>query len=156
MGKRAHSVSPQALDGYEKQFKALHKDWHYLYKLIEAYMQPNADRAALELDFLRMKGRISCDYPALAEWRSGAIGSGELSHRIHEWDRGPSSALFKEYNDGSPEMSLAYAIVIGILKEDEIPAEVLDMIRNSIAFYRSYQDKDQLNSREGDWWRRSR
>lgn len=91
---------------------------------------------------------------SFAEWRKGDIGSGELGHRIHEWDRGPSSALFKEYNDGNPEMALAYAIVIGILKEDDVPAEVLEAIRNAIAFYRSYQENDQLSAREGNWWRR--
>jgi hypothetical protein len=91
---------------------------------------------------------------SFAEWRRGAIGSGEMSYRIHEWEIGPSRALFKEYNDGSPEMSLAYAIVIGIVQEDEVPPEVLEAIANAIAFYRSYQEKDQLAAREGIWWRR--
>lgn len=91
---------------------------------------------------------------SLAEWRRGAIGSGKMSHRIHEWERGPSRALFKEYNAGTPEMALAYAIVIGILEQDKIPSEVLEAISNAIAFYRSLQAQDKLAYREGSWWRR--
>jgi hypothetical protein len=75
MGERRHTVTLQALASYEQQFKALHKDWHYLYKLVEAYMRPHAEREVLEVDLLRIKGRISCDYPVLAEWRSGGYGA---------------------------------------------------------------------------------
>lgn len=75
MGDRRHIVGPQALANYEQQFKGLHKDWHRLYKLVEAYMHPHAERAALEVDLLRLKGKISCDYPVLAEWRSGGYGA---------------------------------------------------------------------------------
>lgn len=75
MGGQKHTVTLQALADCERQFKAIHKDWHYVYKLVEAYMRPNADRAALEMDWLRIKGRLSCDYPLLAEWRSGGFGA---------------------------------------------------------------------------------
>lgn len=75
MGQQKHVVSLQALDRYEAQFRALHKDWHYLYKLVEAHMHPRAEREALEGDFIRLKGRIACDYPVLAEWRSGGFGA---------------------------------------------------------------------------------
>ena len=75
MGARKHIVAPQALIDYEQQFKGLHKDWHRLYKLVEAYMHPRAERTALEVDLLRLKGKISCDYPVLAEWRSGGYGA---------------------------------------------------------------------------------
>lgn len=75
MGEGKQRVSPQALANYEQQFKGLHKDWHYLYKLVEAYMGPRAEREVLEGDLLRLKGRISCDYPVLSEWRSGGFGA---------------------------------------------------------------------------------
>ena len=81
MGERRHTVTLQALESYEQQFKALHKDWHYLYKLVEAYMRPHAERDVLEVDLLRIKGRISCDYPVLAEWRSARASRGTACHR---------------------------------------------------------------------------
>lgn len=75
MGERWHKVTPQALATYEQQFKSIHKDWHYLYKLVEAYMRARDEHEALEGDLLRLKSRISCDYPVLAEWRSGGYGA---------------------------------------------------------------------------------
>jgi len=77
MGSTSRTVTPRELDSYEQQFRALHKDWHYFYKLIKAYGDPRADserRRALEMAFLELKGRISCDYSVLAAWRSGACG----------------------------------------------------------------------------------
>jgi len=75
MGERRHMVALEALADYEQQFRGLHKDWRRLYKLVEAYMHPHAERAALEIDLMRLKGKISCDYPVLAEWRSGGYGA---------------------------------------------------------------------------------
>ncbi len=91
---------------------------------------------------------------SFAEWRRGAIGSGELSHRIHEWETGPSRALFKHYNRGPQDMSVAYAIVVGILDEGEVPEELLEAIGGAIEFCRSLQERDELRTREGTWWRR--
>lgn len=76
------------------------------------------------------------------EWRGGAISSGELSDRIHKWETGPSRALFKKYNYGSHDMPLAYAIVTGILDEEEVPAELLEAISGTIDFCRSLQERD--------------
>lgn len=77
MGSKVQAVSLPELQRYEKQFRALHKDWHYFHKLIEAYGDPRADLdrlRALEYAFLELKGRISCDYPILTTWRAGACG----------------------------------------------------------------------------------
>ena len=89
---------------------------------------------------------------SFAEWRNGAISSGELSHRIHEWDTGPSRALFKHYNYGPKNMSVAYAIVVGILDEEEVPAELLEAISGAIAFCQSLQERNELRGRDGAWW----
>jgi hypothetical protein len=77
MGSKWHAVPLPELDGYEKKFRALHKDWHYFHKLMEAYGKSSADSErllALEMAFLELKGRVSCDYTVLAVWRSGAFG----------------------------------------------------------------------------------
>jgi hypothetical protein len=89
---------------------------------------------------------------SMAQWRSGAIGSGEMSYRIHEWERGPSRALFRQYNDGPKEAPLAYAIVLGILDEGELPPELLEAIGHALAFFRSLQEQGRLRDREGEWW----
>lgn len=74
MGNRGHTISLGDWERYDRQFRALHKDWHYFHKLIEGYVQARFDSRELEVAFLQLKGRISCDYPVLAEWRNGGYG----------------------------------------------------------------------------------
>ena len=121
---------------YPKRIKRLIREW-----MTEAY-ERELHRELTKLD------------ESLAEWRRGAISSGELSHRIHEWETGPSRALFKHYNRGSQDLSVAYAIVVGILDEKEVPEELLEAISGTIEFFRSLQERDELRTREGTWWRR--
>ena len=64
------------------------------------------------------------------EWRDGAIDSHELSHRIHKFHDGPSRDLYKRYSYNNDDMSVACAIVTGILDKDEIPTELLEAIQN--------------------------
>jgi len=119
---------------YPKKTKRLVREW-----MIEAYERE------LHRELTKLDG-------SFAEWRNGAIGSGESSHRIHEWETGPSRALFKHYNHGPQDMTVAYAIVVGILDEDEVPAELVEATSGAIAFYRSLQERDELQNREGHWW----
>jgi len=79
-----------------------------------------------------------------AEWRSGKIGSGELSHRIHQYEIGPARDLFKRYNDGEDAMNVAYAIVAGILDRAHAPAELLEAIERQIAFFQELKDRNEL------------
>ena len=81
---------------------------------------------------------------SFAAWRAGQIGSGELSHRVHQYDSGPSRELFKRYNTSTPDLTVAYAIVTGILKREEIPPEVLAALSNALAFYVDLQQRDDL------------
>jgi len=45
-------------------------------------------------------------------------------------------------------MSVAYAIVVGILDQDEVPDELLEAISGPIDFYRSLQEKNELRERD--------
>jgi hypothetical protein len=83
---------------------------------------------------------------SFAEWRQGRISSGELDHRIHKYKTGPARELYKRYNYSDTELAVAYAIVAGVLAEDEIPAELAEAISGPIAFYRSWQDEDRLRA----------
>ncbi len=119
---------------YPKPIKRLIREW-----MTEAY-ERELHRELLKLD------------QHFAEWQRGAICSGEMSHQIHEWETGPSRALFKQYNYGSNDMSVAYAIVVGILDEEEVPAELLEAIAGAVQFCQSLQELDELRGREGHWW----
>ena len=105
------------------------------HRVIEAY-ERDLHRELTELD------------QSFAEWRNGAISSGELSHRIHEYETGPSRELFKQYNYGPHDMSVAYAIVVGILDQDEVPTELFEAISGPIDFYRSLQERNELLERD--------
>lgn len=85
---------------------------------------------------------------SFAEWREGRIGSGELSYRVHQYDTGPSHELFKQYNGAPHDMSVAYAIVVGLLKRDEVPAELLEAIEVPLSFYQSMEDRHELRKPE--------
>ncbi len=70
-----------------------------------------------------------------AEWRKGKLGSGALSDEIHRYETGPSRELFKRYNGELPDMMVAYAISAGILKREEIPAELLQTLASPLEYF---------------------
>ena len=78
------------------------------------------------------------------EWRQDTIGSGELSYRVHQYETGPSRELHKRYNSGRNDINVAYAIVVGILDEEEVPKEVMDAIARAMSFYQSLKDTNEL------------
>ena len=119
---------------YSKEIKRLLREY-----LSEAY-ERELRRELTELD------------ESFAEWRRGAISSRELDGRIHEYKAGPARALYKAYNHGPADMAVAYAIVVGILDQEEVPVELLEAIERPISFYRSLQERDELQDRKGRWW----
>jgi hypothetical protein len=119
------------MQNYPKNIKRLLREY-----MIEAY-ERELHRELAKLD------------KSFDQWRSGTIGSGELSHRIHHYETGPSRELFKRYNYGPHDMTVAYAIVVGILNRDEIPSELLEAIERPLSFYRSLKDSNELALPEG-------
>ena|SRR3989338_596622 len=85
---------------------------------------------------------------SFSEWRNGALGSGELSYRVHEYERGPSHALYQRYNSGPKDMTLAYVIVAGVLRRDEVPEELLAALERPLSFYQSLKERDELRPPE--------
>lgn len=81
---------------------------------------------------------------SFAEWRDGKISSGELSYQVHQYETGPSRELFKRYNGDLPDMMVAYAIVAGILQEEEVPAELLQALDRPLSFYQSLKERNEL------------
>jgi hypothetical protein len=79
-----------------------------------------------------------------AEWRAGKMSSGELSYRIHQSETGASRELFKHYNNSPHEMSVAYAVVTGILKREELPADLLEAIERELSFFQELKDRHEL------------
>jgi hypothetical protein len=83
---------------------------------------------------------------SFAGWRSGQIDSAELSDRIHRFEVGPARELYKRYNQGDEDMTLAYVIVAGVLAREEVPAELLQALERPLSFYQSWKDRDDLRA----------
>ncbi|MGR9000226.1 MAG: hypothetical protein ACU88J_14430 [Gammaproteobacteria bacterium] len=111
---------------YPKKIKRLLREY-----MVEAY-ERELHRELVKLD------------QSFAEWRDGKIGSGELSHRVHQYETGPSRKLYKKYNYSYHDANVAYAIATDILKRDEIPAELLEAISSFLAFYQTLKEKGEL------------
>ena len=79
------------------------------------------------------------------KWRRGEISSGELSLRVHQYDSGPSKDLYSRYNYGDAKMNVAYAIVAGIIDEEEVPEALLEVLSRAIQSFQSMKDHGELN-----------
>lgn len=112
--------------GYSKRIKKLLREY-----MIEAYEKElNIELKKLEKSF--------------AEWQKGEISNGELSARIHDYDRGPSRDLFMKYNYGENAVNVAYAIVAGMIDREKVPRDLLEAIEGHIHFYQEMKDRDEL------------
>ncbi len=76
---------------------------------------------------------------AFKRWERGEVGSGELSEIIHRFHQGPARELFVRYNTPYLELAVAYAITVGVLDRQKIPAELLDHLARALEFYESEQ-----------------
>ena len=72
---------------------------------------------------------------AFEKWRAGELGSGELSEHIHAFHDGPARELFKKYNYGALDLTVAHAIVSGVLDRSRLPQELLAVLERAISFY---------------------
>ena len=78
------------------------------------------------------------------EWRRGEISNGELSYRVHQYERGPSQELYERYNARMDDANVAYAIVTGILREQEVPQELLEALGSVLQSFRRMKEEGQL------------
>jgi hypothetical protein len=81
---------------------------------------------------------------SFTEWRNGGISSGELSYRIHQYETHPSREMFNRYNNGDDANNVAYAIVAGLIKREEVSSEVLAAIEGPLDFYQSLKGRGEL------------
>lgn len=81
MAKQQQGISPDVIASYRAQCVVLAEDWQRIQYLVEAYQRPGSDRARLELEYIGLRSKLSCDYPVLSYWRKGGFG---LSAGIHQ------------------------------------------------------------------------
>lgn len=114
------------MKSYPKKIKKLIREY-----LTEAYERElHRELSKLEVSF--------------RQWQNDEIGSGELSYRLHQYEVGPSRELYKKYNYGEADMNVAYAIVAGILKKEEVPSEMLEALEGPLSFFEGLEAQGEL------------
>jgi hypothetical protein len=71
-----------------------------------------------------------------ARWRRGEIDPFELSDRIHRFHDGVTRDLYVLYSRLSPSHSVARAVALQVLREAEVPSELLEALEHPLHFYR--------------------
>jgi hypothetical protein len=68
-------------------------------------------------------------------WQRGEISAVELNDLIHRFHDGTSRDIWRRYATNHFEPPLAFAVAKGILRREELPAELLQHIAGLIEFY---------------------
>lgn len=68
-------------------------------------------------------------------WERGEIDSFELNEFVHQYHDGVSREIWKRYATNHLEPAVAAAVADGVLRKDELPAELLQHVAGLIEFY---------------------
>lgn len=74
------------------------------------------------------------------DWENKKIDGFELNEYIHKFHNGAAQEIWKKYNYTDADMIVASAAAFGILKRDEIPDEIFDIIEQRIKFIQKNRD----------------
>jgi len=72
-------------------------------------------------------------------WRSGEIGPAELNDLIHQFHDGPSQDVLRKYTTKRLDSALEFPVATGILRKEELPAELFQHLAGLIDFYEAEQ-----------------
>jgi hypothetical protein len=68
-------------------------------------------------------------------WERGEIAAADLNDFIHQFHQGASREIWKRYATNHLEPAIGSAVAAGILRRDELPAELLRHVAGLIEFY---------------------
>ena len=100
---------------------------------------PQLKKRLRELALLAIEKELGLQLQELAEhvesWKSGKLSNRELRHVLHAYVDGPSRELFRRHREVPDDIFVADAVARNVLKEEEVPQELLPYIRNGVQFY---------------------
>jgi hypothetical protein len=70
-------------------------------------------------------------------WQRGEIGPSDLDELIHKYHQGTARQIWKHYSTSHLEPAIAFCVVDGLLRRDELPPELREHIAGWIQFYES-------------------
>jgi len=68
-------------------------------------------------------------------WERGEIDSFELNDLVHRFHQDTSREIWKRYATSHLEPAVASAVVAGVIRKEELPAELVQHIAGLIEFY---------------------
>jgi hypothetical protein len=68
-------------------------------------------------------------------WDGDEIDSFELNELVHRFHQDAARDIWKRYSTGHLEPAVASAVAAGVLRKEELPAELLQHIAGLIEFY---------------------
>jgi hypothetical protein len=68
-------------------------------------------------------------------WDRGEIDAFELNDFVHRFHQGPARDIWKQYATTHLEPAVASAVAAGVLRKEELPAELVQHIAGLIEFY---------------------
>ena len=98
---------------------------------------------AHERELARELGAVELEF---SRWRRGEIDAHELREIIHAFHDGPARRLYSVYNGDLLEMAVGAAIARGVLTEEELPPEMIEVLRRHIDFAREMGIKEGTSS----------
>jgi hypothetical protein len=72
-------------------------------------------------------------------WQNGEISAAELNDVIHQFHDGSAREAWRKYATNRLEAALGLAVVTGIVRKEELPAELLQHLAGFIDFYKADQ-----------------
>lgn len=91
---------------------------------------------AHERDLRKALGELRIQF---GRWERGDISSFELNDFVHQFHQELSREIWKRYATNHLEPAVASAVAAGILRREELPAELVEHIANLIEFYQADQ-----------------
>jgi hypothetical protein len=74
-------------------------------------------------------------YKKFQKWQNKEINGFELNDLIHKHHQGASREIWKFYTYANPDMAVARAMNQGLLKKEDIPRDILEIIDTRIDFF---------------------
>lgn len=84
-------------------------------------------RRLIELAYTRgLEKHLSSLEGEFARWRAGGIDAATLAEKVRTFNDGPASFLARQYKGQKTMTALGHAVVAGLVRDAEVPAEIKD------------------------------
>lgn len=64
------------------------------------------------------------------EWDAKKISTKELNDRVYKYSMSHARAIYSKYDDLDDDLTVSMALKDGILNEDDVPKEIIELVKN--------------------------